>query len=133
VSSRQGAPTVLIVDADVAFVWWLGEMFTEAGYQAIPALNCTQAIAVVNSLHLKIDFLVVSAALSGVVRLVRSLERQGRDLRIIRIGDDTALEAPGFAYEGTLMRPGAWEPVSRPDWLRKLRALLKGRHATAIR
>jgi DNA-binding NtrC family response regulator len=130
VSSASGARTVLIVDDDVAFVWWLGEMFTDAGYQAVPALNCSQALAVVNKLHLKIDVLVVSAALSGCVRLVRYLERLGRDLRIILIGDSKAIATHDFEYDATLTRPTGWEPVSRPDWLRKLRSLLKGLNPT---
>lgn len=125
-SSAQGARTVLIVDDDVAFLWWLGEMFTDAGYQAVPALSCSQALAVVNRLNLHINVLVVSASLSGAIRLVRSLERLGRDLRIVLVADSKDLAVHSLHYDAILTRPSGWEPVSRPDWLRKLHTLLNG-------
>ena len=40
-------PTILIVDEDVGFVWWLGELFSEFGYRSIPALSCRQALSLV--------------------------------------------------------------------------------------
>ncbi len=129
-SSAQGARTVLIVDDDVAFLWWLGEMFTDAGYQAVPALSCSQALAVVNGLNLNIDVLVISASLSGSIRLVRSLERPGGDLRIVLVADSNDLAVHGLRYDAILTRPSGWEPVSRPDWLRKLHTLLEGLSVT---
>jgi hypothetical protein len=126
VSEPSGPQTLLIVDSDVGFLWWLGEIFTEVGYQALPALNCSQALAAVKKFHLQIDLLVVNPALTGVGRLLASLERSGRDLKIVLIREGPiGLKYPGFRYDATLTRPSGWEPVSRPDWLRKLRNLLK--------
>lgn len=123
--ARQGAHTVLIVDDDLGFVWWLGETFTEAGYRAIPALDSSQAATFVAKLHEEISLLVVNASLSGVGRLVKSLAGSQRDLKVILIQDDRTSKAPGFVYKASLMRPSGWEPVSREDWLRKLRTLLQ--------
>jgi hypothetical protein len=134
VSEPSGAHTLLVVDNDVGFVWWLGEIFTEAGYRAVPALNCSQALSVVKKFHLKIDLLVVNPALTGVLRLVTSLEVLGRDLKIILIREGPiGLKYPGFRYDATLTRPSGWEPVSRTDWLRKLRTLLKQLETTSTR
>jgi hypothetical protein len=134
VSGPSGAHTLLVVDNDVGFVWWLGEIFTEAGYRAVPALHCSQALAAVKKFHLQIDLLVVNPALTGVLRLVNSLERPGRDLRIVLIREGPiGLKYPGFRYDATLTRPSGWEPVSRTDWLRKLRTLLKQLETTPTR
>ena len=125
-SEPSGTHTLLIVDNDVGFLWWLGEIFTEAGYYAVPALNCSQALAAVKKYHLRVDFLLVNPALTGVARLVTSLDLPGRDLRIVLLREGLiGLKYPGFRYDATLTRPSGWEPVSRTDWLRKLRTLLK--------
>ena len=45
-------PTVLIVDKDLGFLWWLGEIFSEAGYDVAPALDCKQAFSLTTELNL---------------------------------------------------------------------------------
>ena len=130
-SEPPAAHTLLIVDNDIGFLWWLGEIFTEANYHAVPALNCSQALAAVKKFHLNIDLLIVNPGLSGIVRLVASLENADPDLRIVLIREGPiGLKYPGFRYDATLTRPRGWEPVSRADWLRKLRNLLKQLEAT---
>ncbi len=62
---HSGALTVLIVDDDLAFLWWLGEVFAEAGYQAAPALDCRQALVLLKQLDLDLDLLVVNPKLAG--------------------------------------------------------------------
>ena len=112
----------------------LGAIFTEAGYHAVPALNCSQALAAVKKFHIQIDLLVVNPGLTGVARLVTSLERPGRDLKIVLIREGPiGLKYPGFRYDATLTRPSGWEPISRTDWLRKLRILLKQLETTPTR
>lgn len=129
----QDPYTVLIVDDDVAFVWWLGEMFTEAGYQVIPALNGNQALSLVGNLQVEINVLIVNTALSGVGQLVKSLAESAGDLKIVLIHDNRNSKTPNFRYDASLTRPVGREPVSREDWLRKLRTLLKQLEATPHR
>src|ERR1700694_1206042 len=85
VNEPSGANTLLIVDNDVGFLWWLGEIFKEAGYRAVPALNCRQALAAVKKFQIQPDLLVVNPALTGVARLVTSLERANHDVKIVVI------------------------------------------------
>jgi len=129
VSEPPGTLTLLIVDNDVGFLWWLGELLTEAGYSAIPALNCNQAIAAIKKFALKVNLLLVNPALTGVVGFVRSLEASQTHLRIILIQESSSgasgLASPGFRYDATLTRPSGWEPITRDDWLRKLRTLVQ--------
>jgi len=134
VSEPSGAHTLLVVDNDVGFVWWLGEIFTEAGYHVVPALNCSQALTAIKKFHLQINLLVVNPALIGAVRLVTSLECTRYDLRIVLIREGPiGLKYPGFRYDAALTRPSGWEPISRTDWLRKLRTLLKQLETTPAR
>ena len=48
-----GGVTALIVDKDLGFAFWLGEIFIEAGCPAVPALDCQQAVSVTTELNLK--------------------------------------------------------------------------------
>lgn len=124
-SECQGAHTVLIVDDDLGFVWWLGETFTEIGYRAIPALNPSQASEFLTKLREEINLLVVNGSIAGVGRLVKSLAGSQPDLKVILIQDGRTSKTPSFGYKASLTRPSSWEAVSREDWLRKLRSLLK--------
>ncbi len=73
VNTGIGPPAALIVDDDVAFILWLGEMFTANGYQAYPALNCRHALALARKLALEIDVLVLNPKLRGAARTMEVL------------------------------------------------------------
>lgn len=124
-NAGTGSPTALIVDDDVAFILWLGEMFTESGYQAIPALHCRQALTLVKKLALRIDVLVVNPELRGAARAMKVLASEHPRLRVVLIRDPSA---PGpvlvDSNHATLDRPSAWEPISRPQWVTKIRKVL---------
>ena len=124
-TAAQGVHTVLIVDDDVAFVWWLGEIFTEAGYQAIPALNPADAYSLLDQISVRLAVIVANAALAGVPALIQSLRSSHEDLRVVLIEDERSSKVPDVQFDATLRRPSGWEPVLKEDWLRKLRALLK--------
>jgi len=70
-------PTVLIVDDDLGFVMWLGEIFTELGWNTVPASDCQDAVSRVGLLDLDVDLIVVNPALSGVSEMVQTLSRVG--------------------------------------------------------
>ncbi|HTR34450.1 MAG TPA: hypothetical protein VMH80_01015 [Bryobacteraceae bacterium] len=122
---HSGAPTVLIVDDDLAFLWWLGEVFAEAGFRAAPSLECRQALALLDQLGLELDLLVLNPRLAGATRMREILAREHPSLRVILIqsrGDRPHLSIQGDAI---LERPSGWEPVSRVHWQRKLRGVLR--------
>ena len=78
-------PVVLIVDRDLGFVWWLGEILNNAECDAVPALNCREAMTIANDLKLDVDVLFVNPKLVGVPALTRSLSRANRPAKIIDI------------------------------------------------
>jgi DNA-binding NtrC family response regulator len=125
VTADIGCPTALIVDDDVGFILWLGEMLTESGYQAIPALHCRQALTLVKKLALRVDVLVVNPELSGATRAMKTLSSLHPSLRVVLIRDPSALPSPVLdPNHATLERPSAWEPISRPQWVTKIRKVL---------
>jgi hypothetical protein len=120
----------LIVDEDLGFVSWLGELFCEAGYRALPALNCRQAVSLIKKLDLDVDVLAVDEGLPGVCEMIGMLRRPRRLLKIVVIRNP-AVEEHDIPAHATLDRPSGWEPISRPVWLKKVLSVLKQAEAKA--
>ena len=124
-SKPSGGLTALIVDDDLGFVWWLGDRFHEAGYQIVPALNAPQADALVKDLNLKINVAVVNPGLTRIRALIKRLRQADGAVKIIAIRNATGSDTISIQPDATLERPSGWEPVSRDEWLRKLRRILR--------
>lgn len=119
------ATTVWIVDNDLGFVWWLGELFTEAGCRALPALSCEQAMSFMKSLKVGIDLLVVNPQLPGVTDMLQGFQRTHPNLKIVAVGKASAALSASVHPLARLERPFASDSISRPEWLKKVRKLLK--------
>ena len=107
------ATTVWIVDNDLGFVWWLGEVFTEAGCRTLPALSCEQALALIKSLNVRIDLLVVNPQLPGVVKMLQLLSRAHPNLKIVAIGNASVAIPAALRPQASLVRPSPSESISR--------------------
>lgn len=125
------ATTVWIVDDDLGFVWWLGELFTAAGCRALPALSCDQAISLKKTLNVGIDLLVVNLHLRGVGEMLRVFTRVHPRLKIVAIGPPTEAIETKIRPWTSIERPAAAQSVSRADWLKRVRKLLKEMAAAA--
>ena len=117
------SPTALIVDDDVAFVLWLGEMFTENGYAAFPALEAGEALSLVKDLAVRVDVLVVNPRLRGAYRAIDALKDRQPELRVVLIRD-SADGPPLYTNPPTLERPSPWEHISTQQWIAKVRKVL---------
>jgi hypothetical protein len=130
VSASSGSTLVLIIDEDLGFLMWLGELFAELGCQALPALNCRQGLALAKQLKLPITILIASPELRGYDQTVRQLTAANPGLRVIPIRDSTAdgkgvrSDGSGTGAQSELERPLPWEEISRAEWLAKIRKLL---------
>jgi DNA-binding NtrC family response regulator len=123
VTGPGDTPAILVVDGDVGFLWWLGELFHESGYRSIPALNCRQALSMIKKMSGGVDLLVVNPALSGVSRLIQTLSRN-RSPKIVLIPQGGVSELPGVNAVATLERPSGRAAISRSEWQQKVRAIL---------
>ncbi len=119
---------------------WLGELFTDLGCQAVPALHCRQAESLAKRLDLPITILVVNPKLPSAARTVKALVAANPDVRVVLIVDpadepDTG-NGNGRAHNGALLnpkriparsrleRPSPIDPISRPDWVAKVQKIL---------
>jgi hypothetical protein len=131
VSKSPALPSVLIVDEDLGFVGWLGELFSEAGYRALPALNCSQAVSLIEKFKLDVDVIAVNEGLAGVAGMIGLLRRDHRPLKIVVIRNPAGEGLAEIPAHATLDRPSGWEPISRPDWLKKVLSVLEQAEAKA--
>lgn len=123
------APVVLIVDEDLGFVWWLGQMFSEAGCQVVPALSSEQTDSFTR--NLKVDVIVVNPELAGVTELIRAMSAT-RKPKIVAIRNHNTGAGGAFRADATLERPSGWGAVLQNEWLGCVRRLVKDVQATRV-
>ena len=113
---------ILIVDPDLGFLFWLGQVLAEAGYAVLPAVSCGQALDHSKKFRAMIDDVIVEPGLSGVSEMLRELGRLNSFLKIIFIG------SPGIP--GTMLadmmiqRPRSEDSLSPEEWLTRLQTVL---------
>ena len=97
--------TILIVDSDLGFVFWLGQALHDAGYNALPAKGVPEATALIGELKTEIDLLIINPNLSGAVDFANSLQRFREDLKVLAmLGEkDQAGQIPNS--DATIRKP----------------------------
>jgi len=124
-------PVVLIVDEDLGFVWWLGQIFSQAGCQVVPTLNAEQMVSLTRDLNLKVDLIVVNPELPGVPEMLQALTT-ARLPKIVAIRNHDAGIGCAIKADATLERPSGWGPVSEKEWLGCVRKLVRDIRFTSV-
>jgi len=124
VAESARTPVVLIVDEDLGFVWWLGQIFSQAGCQVVPTLSSDQTLALARDLNLKVDFVVVNPELPGISDLIQTLSATRRP-KVIAIRNHDSNVRVAIPANATLERPSGWGQVSEKEWLGSIRQLVK--------
>jgi hypothetical protein len=122
---QRGASAVWIVDDDLGFVWWLGEIFVQAKCRAFPALSCAQALSLMRKLNVGVDLIVVNPHMQGVPAMLDTLHRTNGNFKIVSLQDPSEPHVSDLISTITLERPSRADRLSRSEWLKKIRRLLK--------
>ncbi|GEM_PF-3176224 len=80
--SGSTVATILILDNDLGFSFWLGHTLTAPHCEALPARSVEEAARLIGHFNLKVDFLIVNPSLPGVSDFTRALRREQRHLRV---------------------------------------------------
>jgi DNA-binding NtrC family response regulator len=113
--------TILILDNDVGFVFWLGQALDRAGYQALPARNVSGALRLLAALSLRPDLLIVNFSLSGTAGLIDRLRESFPDLKVIALNENTPARLPGVDARRT--RPDSVDGKTESAWLQAVKSL----------
>jgi anthranilate/para-aminobenzoate synthase component II len=121
----EGIPMVLILDHDLGFVFWLGEIFSEAGCQVVPALNWAQAVSIIEELNLTVDVVVMNPGLPWVQQVLSTLGTQGWRPKIVVIRDEKVKPVGTIHADAILKKPTPSQPISRHETLEQVQEILR--------
>jgi DNA-binding NtrC family response regulator len=110
--------TVLIVDRDLGFVFWLGQILNRAGYRAFPAKTCEDAVELLSRLNLEIHLLIVDGSMAGAVELAGGLRCRQTHLKVIALtgeGEERSAAFPGA--DASHRRCSSGDATSQKEWL----------------
>ena len=115
--------TVLIVDADLGFVFWLGEALHAAGYAAFPARSVPLARTSLAEWQLAVDILIVDPSLPGASNFVRALRQDREDMRVVAVseGDESG---PLFRADVACEKPAGTSREALSEWNAMMRGML---------
>ena len=121
---RHVLKTVLIVDGDLGFAFWLGHLLDAAGYLAMPAKSIPDAAKLVVQLNLAVDVLVINLAVPGSVDFIAASQRSNSDLRVVGVLNDSVEVANiprvhTIHFKGTVL-----DEQAKVDWLQCVRGVL---------
>jgi DNA-binding response OmpR family regulator len=88
--------TILILDNDLGFSFWLGQSLTAPHCRALPAKSVAEAVALIGQFKLKIDFLIMNPAVPGANDFTRALRREQRHLRVAALVPETGESGERF-------------------------------------
>ena len=116
--------TVLILDDDLGFVFWLGHLLDAAGYSTLPAKRVPDGALLVMQLDLIVDVLVINLALAGGLDFVAALRRSQRDSKVIGVLNDPAEVGNIPGVSAVQLKPSIWNEVARIEWLQCIKRVL---------
>jgi CheY-like chemotaxis protein len=97
---------------------------TDAGYQAVPAFNCDEALARIRQIGIDVDAAIISPCLPGAAELIETLRQDHGQLRIIATTEPgRPMAAAQIGAHAMLERPITRE-FSREEWVRKVKEVL---------
>jgi DNA-binding response OmpR family regulator len=119
-NSRVTVINILLVDSDLGFTFWLGQLLDQAGYEAFPAKSIADAIQLLDQLKFQIDVLVLNPALEGAASLASVLRHSQPHIRIIAVHDPD-IRVDGFEMDASHPKTHHADEVARGEWLNFIR------------
>ena len=117
--------TILIVDSDLGFVFWLGHTLDAAGYFSLPAKSIPDAVELLRLLNRTLDLLIVNCALFGAADFIGSLRRTQPNIKVLAACDpaDSARDIPGVDFVEE--KPLAPDQEADQRWMDSVRRTLE--------
>jgi hypothetical protein len=106
--------TVLIVDADLGFVVWLGTLIADVGCQPLPAQSIGAAAEWAR--RFPINVLVIDPFFYGAAHFVRTLRRSNLHLKVIAVSDGPHAVRDLGDLHSVMQRPADNEETTVREW-----------------
>jgi len=115
---------ILLVDSDLGFTFWLGQLLDEAGYEAFPAKSIADAIQLLDQLKFQIDLLVLNPALEGAVSFAAVLRHSQPHIKIVAV-HDPKLPGDWLEMDGSRPKTHRSDEAARSEWLNFIRTFCR--------
>jgi DNA-binding NtrC family response regulator len=120
--------TVLIVDDDLGFAFWLGQALDRSGYETWPARSVTAARSLLAEVRLAVDLLVVNASAPRAHALATYLGRTNPNFKIIAVYDELSDGIKSFPKASAVhQKPQTIDTAAKLEWVRLVTDVLEGR------
>lgn len=123
--------TVLIIDNDLGFVFWLGHLLDQHEYLALPARSVSDAALLILQLDLQLDLLIMNPDLMGGLDFLSAVRRSHRDVRVIAVIDDPEKPVAIHGLDGVVRKANVFDEAAQAEWIACVQQVLAARNAPA--
>ena len=117
------ATTVLIVDSDLGFVFWLGQALDSSGYLAVPARDTRSALELIREQKIRVDILVIDPLLPNAISLISILRQAGGTLITVgAVPPDWAVGPSEPEFDVVARKPERLTAAALLSWLNLIRS-----------
>lgn len=117
--------TVLIVDDDLGFAFWLGQALDRAGYETWPARSVTAAKSLLKEVRLAVDLLVITASLPRALAFANYLGRTRTDFKVIAVYEELAGSIKPFPKASAIhQKPQIIDTAAKLEWVKLVAGVL---------
>ena len=121
--------TVLLVDDDLGFAFWLGQALDRAGYETWPAHSVPAAESLLAAVRLAVDLLVINASLPRAPAFATHLGRRKAGFKVIAVyerPDDVVRPFP----EANVVhqKPQTIDTAARLEWVQLVTGVLAAKN-----
>src|ERR1044071_3332911 len=118
--------TVLIIDHDLGFVFWLGHILDLSGYEALPARSVPDAVALLQHFRTSIDLVILNPSLPDTTGFVMDLREAQPDLKVIALLDQPADELLDMTGIDAVECKPSLDEFGKHEWLQFVKSVLSG-------
>ena len=118
--------TVLIVDDDLGFAFWLGQALDRAGFETWPARSVVAAQSLLAEVNLPVDLLVITSSLPWAPVLATHLGRTRADFKVIAVCDEPGDVVQSFPKVSAVrQKPQTIDAAARIEWVQFIKGVLE--------
>jgi hypothetical protein len=123
-ASGERVKTILLVDSDLGFLYWLGCTLCAAGYMALPAKNSQNANDLLCRLNVGIQLLVVNSSMRGARAFAEAMRRSQSHLKVIALIGGGEGPSPGFpGADASQHKRSCLGEFSETEWLETIESV----------
>lgn len=116
---------MLIVEDDLGFVFWLGNLLDGEGYAALPAKNVADAAQLIAQLDLIVDLLIINLDVARANEFIAGMHSRNDRCKVIGMLQDPMQNPyiPGVSAIAPY-RPENLDASARAEWLQCIKQVL---------